>query len=191
MPHKYIRGMSDKLFVFNLGIEDSLWSSSMYIMIAFVYVILGITFSSKYLNRELECDPNLLTFLWMFSWIFGNDAKNRVDKCMTKDKQTLAHYIQNPVVQKVNDAKYVLDKNMNEINANMDRLQNAYNKSEGKTNNLAIAIQNNILAVKEGMQKIIASLIIQRHMQDGNLTVVKQTKNYDTMFKQVLDAVKK
>ena len=110
---------------------------------------------------------------------------------MTKDKQTLAHYIQNPVVQKVNDAKYVLDKNMNEINANMDRLQNAYNKSEGKTNNLAIAIQNNILAVKEGMQKIIASLIIQRHMQDGNLTVVKQTKNYDTMFKQVLDAVKK
>ena len=40
---------------------------------------------------------------------------------MTKDKQTLAHYMQNPVVQKVNDAKYVLEKNMNEINTNMDK----------------------------------------------------------------------
>lgn len=109
---------------------------------------------------------------------------------MIQGKQKLAHHIQNPVVQKINDVKYVLDQNMNIVNANMDRLQDAYNKSEGKTNNLAIAIQNNILAVKEGLQKIIASLVIQQHMQDGNLTVVKQTKNYDKMYKQVLDAVK-
>jgi len=188
--------MSDKLFVFNLEIEDSLWSSSMYILLAFIYVMFGINFASKYLkinnnSPTIECDPNLLTFMWMFSWILGKDAETRVEKCMSREKYKLAHHIQNPVVQKINDAKYVLDENMSKVNANMDRLQEAYNKSEGKMNNLAIAIQNNILAVKEGMQKIIASLVIQRHLQDGNLTVVKQTKNYDTMFKQVLDSVKK
>lgn len=188
--------MSEKLFVFNLGIEDSLWSSSLYISIAFIYVMIGINFASKYLrindeSPDLECDPNILTFIWMFSWILGKESETRVQKCMMQGKQKLAHHIQNPVVQKINDAKYVLDENMNRINANMDRLQDAYNKSEGKTNNLAIAIQNNILAVKEGLQKIIASLVIQQHMHDGNLTVVKQTKNYDKMYKQVLDAVKK
>jgi hypothetical protein len=40
------------------------------------------------------------------------------------------------------------------------------------------------------MQKIIAALVIQSHLNDGNLTVVKQTKNYDALYKQALDAVK-
>jgi archaellum component FlaC len=188
--------MSDRLFVFNLGIEDSLWSTSMYISIVFIYVMLGINFASKYLqidgnSENMECDPNLLTFLWMFSWIFGKESERRVQKCVLQGKQKLAHHIQNPVVQKINDAKYVLDDNMNKVNANMDRLQDAYNKSEGKVNNLAVAIQNNILAIKEGMQKVIAGMMVQKHINDGNLTVVKQTKNYDTLYKQVLDAAKK
>lgn len=190
--------MSEKLFIFNLGIEDSMWSTSMYISMAFIYVMLGITFTSKYLNIDTksgnkidECDPNLLTFVWMFSWILGKSSENRVKKCMLQGKQNLAHHIQNPVVQKINDAKYVLDSRMTEVNNNMDRLQDAYNKSEGKVNNLAVAIQNNILSIKEGMQKVIAAIVIQSHISDGNLTVVKQTTNYDNLFKQALSAVKK
>ena len=106
--------MSDRLFVFNLGVEDSMWSTSMYISIAFIYIMLGINFTSKYLRingkiQDMECDPNVLTFVWMFSWILGKSAEKRVKKCMIQEKQTLAHHIQNPVVQKINDAKYVLD----------------------------------------------------------------------------------
>ena len=188
--------MSDRLFVFNLGVEDSMWSTSMYISIAFIYIMFGINFTSKYLRingkiQDKECDPNVLTFVWMFSWILGKSAERRVKKCMIQEKQTLAHHIQNPVVQKINDAKYVLDENMRKVNANMDQLQDAYNKSEGKVNNLAIGIQNNILAIKEGMQKVVAGMMVQKHINDGNLTVVKQTRNYDKKYNDVLNAVKK
>jgi hypothetical protein len=79
---------------------------------------------------------------------------------------------------------------MNVIKNNSDQLQKEYDKSEGKVNNLAIAIQNNILAVKEGMQKIIGALVINNYIQDGGLRVVRQTKNYDDMYKKALDAVK-
>lgn len=188
--------MSDRLFVFNLGVEDSIWSTSMYISIVFIYVMIGINFTSKYLKingkiQDLECDPNILTFMWMFSWILGKSAEKRVQKCMVQEKQTLAHHIQNPVVQKINDAKYVLDENMRKVNANMDKLQDAYNKSEGKVNNLAIAIQKNILLIKEGMQKVVAGMMVQKHINDGNLTVVKQTRNYDAKYNQVLNTIKK
>jgi hypothetical protein len=188
--------MSDKLFVFNLNIEDALWSKTMYISIAFIYVMIGITFSAKYLRinnelEEIECQPDFLTFLWMFSWIFGKSSEETVQKCMFKGEQKLIQHIQSPVIQKINDAKQRLDTKMEEIDLNMDRLQDAYDKSEGKVNNLAIAIQNNILAVKEGMQKIIAALVIQKHMNDGSLAVVKQNKSYDKMFTAALTAVKK
>lgn len=185
--------MPEKM-MFDLEIDDSLWSTTIYIMIAFTYIMVGMTFTSKYLNVAggyvNECEPSIVTFMWMFSWILGKQSEEKVKKCVFKGKYELAHYIQNPVVQKINDEKIKLDANMASVNANMNRLQDAYNKSEGKVNNLAIAIENNVLAVKEGMQKIIAALVIQGHMNDGNLTVVKQTKNYDTLYKQALDAVK-
>jgi hypothetical protein len=185
--------MPEKM-MFDLEIDDSLWSTTIYIMIAFTYIMVGITFTSKYLNVSggnlNECEPTVVTFMWMFSWILGKQAEEKVKNCVFKDKYELAHYIQNPVVQKINDEKIRLEANMASVNTNMNRLQDAYNKSEGKVNNLAIAIENNVLAVKEGMQKIIAALVLQRHMSDGNLTVVKQTKNYDTLYKQALDAIK-
>ncbi len=61
-----------------------------------------------------------------------------------------------------------------------------YNKN--RNNNLAIALQNNILAIKEGMQKIIASLIIQRHMNNG---VFKMTSGTKTLTDSIREAMKK
>jgi hypothetical protein len=40
------------------------------------------------------------------------------------------------------------------------------------------------------MQKIIGALVINNYIQDGGLRVVRQTKNYDDMYKKALDAVK-
>lgn len=182
--------MSDKLFVFNLGVEDARWSTTMYISFAFIYIMFGISFASKYLKDKDTCDPTIMTFVWMFSWILGKQSEEKVQKCLSKDKYKVAHFMQNPIVQKLNDAKHNFNVTMNAIKNNSDQLQKEYDKSEGKVNNLAIAIQNNILAVKEGMQKIIGALVINNYIQDGGLRVVRQTKNYDDMYKKALDAVK-
>ena len=49
---------------------------------------------------------------------------------------------------------------------------------DNKPTNLAIAIQNNILAVKEAMMKIIAGLVVQTKMNNGALSVVSQTNAF-------------
>lgn len=178
---------SEKLFVFNLGVEDALWSKTMFVFIAFTYAMLGIMFSAKYLRisgnmDKIECDPNVMTFMWMFSWIFGKSSEEQIKKCMNNQTDVLVKSIQTPLVSKMNAEKQTFDKKMEIYDSNLTKLQRTYDKSEGRVTNLAIAIQNNILAIKEGMQKIIAAAIIQSRMTKGVISVVKTNKaNVDTI----------
>jgi hypothetical protein len=172
---------SRELFVFDLGVEDSLWSKTMYVLIAFTYAMLGIMFSAKYLHisgtmNKIECDPNVMTFVWMFSWIFGKSSEEVIEKCMNTQTQMLVSNIQTPLVSKMNAEKQLFDKKMEIYDSNLTKLQRSYDKSEGRVTNLAIAIQNNILAIKEGMQKIIAAAIVQSRMTKGAISIVKTNK---------------
>jgi len=182
---------SEKLFVFDLGIEDALWSKTMYILIVFTYATLGIMFSAKYLHisgemDKIECDPNFMTFMWMFSWIFGKSAEENIKKCMSHNDKMLVNAIQNPLIDRMNNEKQYFDQKMKVYDSNLIKMQRSYDKSDGRVTNLAIAIQNNILAIKEGMQKIIAAAIVQSRMTKGAISVVKTNKaNYDGIRKIV------
>lgn len=162
-----------ELYYMDLDISDSLWSNTMYVFLLFVYIMLGITFSAKYLNTEQSCSTDALTFMWMFSWIFGKRAADEVDKCIVRENKNIIDSIQGPIKQDFNDLRRKMETNMDKIDGDMSKLQTAYLQSEGKVNNLAIAIQNNILAIKEGMSKILAAFIVQKHMNNGTLAVVK------------------
>jgi hypothetical protein len=182
---------SRELFVFDLGIEDALWSKTMYIFVAFAYVMMAIMFSAKYLHisgemDKIECDPNFMTFMWMFSWIFGKSAEENIKKCMSHNDKMLVNAIQNPLIDRMNNEKQYFDQKMKVYDSNLIKMQRSYDKSDGRVTNLAIAIQNNILAIKEGMQKIIASAIVQSRMTKGAISVVKTNKaNYDGIRKIV------
>ena len=182
---------SEKLFVFDLGVEDALWSKTMYILIVFTYATLGIMFSAKHLNisgkmDKIECNPSFMTFMWMFSWIFGKSSEEQIQKCMSNQSKILVQNMQTPLISKINAEKTAFDKKMEVYDSNLVKLQNSYDKSEGRVTNLAIAIQNNILAIKEGMQKIIAAAIVQSRMTKGAMSVVKTTNtNLDELKKRV------
>ena len=75
------------------------------------------------------------------------------------------------------------------LDTNYSLLEDTYNKSEGKTNNLAIALQNNILAMKEAIQKITAAFIIRNHMNDGAIAVNKKLSSYDGLFTKSLKRI--
>jgi hypothetical protein len=182
---------SRELFVFDLGVEDALWSKTMYILIVFTYATLGIMFSAKHLNisgkmDKIECNPSFMTFMWMFSWIFGKSSEEQIQKCMSNQSKILVQNMQTPLISKINAEKTAFDKKMEVYDSNLVKLQNSYDKSEGRVTNLAIAIQNNILAIKEGMQKIIAAAIVQSRMTKGAMSVVKTTNtNLDELKKRV------
>jgi hypothetical protein len=83
---------------------------------------------------------------------------------------------------KIDEVERQLQDRITSINTNLTslkkRMDDADIVKDNKPTNLAIAIQNNILAVKEAMMKIIAGLVIQTKMNNGTLNVVSQTNAF-------------
>jgi hypothetical protein len=83
---------------------------------------------------------------------------------------------------KIDEVERQLQDRITSINTNLTslkkRMDDADIVKDNKPTNLAIAIQNNILAVKEAMMKIIAGLVIQTKMNNGALNVVSQTNAF-------------
>lgn len=89
---------------------------------------------------------------------------------------------QNSKQVKIDEVERQLQERITNLNTNITalkkRMDDADIVKDNKPTNLAIAIQNNILAVKEAMMKIIAGLVIQTKMNNGALNVVSQTNAF-------------
>jgi hypothetical protein len=89
---------------------------------------------------------------------------------------------QNSKQVKVDAVERQLQDRITNINTNLTALKKRMDDADivknNKPTNLAIAIQNNILAVKEAMMKIIAGLVVQTKMNNGALNVVSQTNAF-------------
>ena len=58
-----------------------------------------------------------------------------------------------------------------------------------KNTTLAIELQNNVLALKEGMQKVIASLIIQRHVSNDTIKMMSGTRSLQESVRTAVNKV--
>jgi hypothetical protein len=89
---------------------------------------------------------------------------------------------QNSKQVKIDEVERQIQDRLNNINTNLTALKTRIDESDivkdNKPTNLAIAIQNNILAVKEAMMKIIAGLVVQTKMNNGAISVVSQTNAF-------------
>jgi hypothetical protein len=99
---------------------------------------------------------------------------------------------QNSKQVKVDEVERQLQDRITNINTNLTALKKRMDDADivknNKPTNLAIAIQNNILAVKEAMMKIIAGLVVQTKMNNGALNVVSQTNAFQ---QSINDSLKK
>lgn len=181
-------------YLLNLTVEDNTYYYSIVMAIIFAFAFIIITFVGNYFQvknnwSRMRCRPEVM----MFSWLYGIDANNNMEYCLENaGKQMKQGNIVDPVITEMVDTKNALNNKMSEADKQLNALNNkvmeaeTYNKN--RNNNLAIALQNNILAIKEGMQKIIASLIIQRHMNNG---VLKMTSGTKTLTDSIREAMKK
>jgi hypothetical protein len=149
-------GWLDKfvLFINNLLLSNSIIASnktkSQYFLYFFIFLSIGFLIWISY-------DA--------FKEGFGEDTKEENSKKV-----------------KIDEVERQLQDRITNINTNLtslkNRMDNADIVKDNKPTNLAIAIQNNILAVKEAMMKIIAGLVIQTKMNNGALNVVSQTNAF-------------
>lgn len=181
-------------YLLNLTVEDNTYYYSIVVAIIFTLAFIIITFVGEYFQvknnwSRMRCRPEVM----MFSWLYGIDANNNMEYCLENaGKQMKQGNIVDPVIAEMVDTKNVLNNKMSEADQQLNTLNNKVKEAEtynkNRNNNLALALQNNILAIKEGMQKIIASLIIQRHMNNG---VFKMTSGTKTLTDSIREAMKK
>lgn len=181
-------------YALELTVQDNNYYYSILMLFIFAVVMLIVTFVGNYFQvknnwSRMRCRPEVM----LFSWMYGVDADNNMEYCLENaGKQLKQGNIVDPVITEMVETKNQLNAKLATANKELSSLEKKVGKSkvynENYNNNLAIALQNNILAIKEGMQKIIASLIIQKHMNNG---VFKMTSSNKTLTDSIRDAINK
>ena len=181
-------------YLLNLTVNDNTYYYSIVMTTIFALSIIFVSYVGNYFQvknnwSRMRCRPEVM----MFSWLYGIDSDNNMEYCLENaGKQMKQGNIVDPVITEMVDTKNTLNAKISEadtqLNALNKKLKDTESKNKNYNNNLMIALQNNILAMKEGMQKIIASLIIQRHMNNG---VFKMTSGTKTLTDSIREAIQK
>ena len=153
------------LYTFGLEIEDNLWSKTIVAFIFLAYAIFAMNYMSKIMTTHNKLTVDDIGGAWLYSWLL---PASMVDVGATNN-----YVVQAPVVQRFNDASRDFEKKMETINEKVKKLDDEYNTKNDKTKSLAVGIQNSLLSMQEGLFKIAAAVVAQKHMQDGVYTVVK------------------
>jgi len=176
--------------------QDNLNREFIYVIIFFsiaVIVIDRIAFSMHVRKNwdRMRCRPEVMKSMWLY----GIDANDNMEYCLENaGKQIIKTNHVSPMQMRIGDVRSDLNDKMKILDASYAELDKKVNNADlykNKQNtNLAIAIQNNVLAVKEGMQKIIASLIIQKHMNNGILKVTNNNRMLNDSIRESINKIK-
>ena len=177
-------------------INDSIYRDGMYVIVIWGIGVYAIQHIAKYIHvrknwQRMRCRPEIMQSAWMF----GKDHDDNMEYCLENaGKQIIDHNFIAPITKNMGDIRNEFNNRATILDASYNIINNKINSAEfykSKENaNLAIAIQNNILAVKESMQKVIASLVIQKHMNNGVLKMTSTNKMFNDSLRESINKIK-
>jgi hypothetical protein len=185
--------MSDQLEIL---INDNLSRDGIYVIVFCGLAIYGVQHIAHILHVKknwdrMRCRPEVMGSAWMY----GKDDNDNMEYCLENaGKQIVNNDFVSPIQKRVEDINAKFQQKIRKTDASYnaidERVNNADLYKNKQNTNLAIAIQNNILAVKEGMQKIIASLIIQKHMTNGIMKMTNSNKMFNDSLRDGMNKTK-
>lgn len=180
----------------NSLITDNLNRDGMYVIVFCGVGIFAIQHIARYIQvrknwDRMRCRPEVMGSAWMY----GKNVNDNMEYCLENaGKQIVHNNFVSPVKNRVDDIKTEFNNRIKIADASYSALDKKVNEADlyknNQNTNLAIAIQNNILAVKEGMQKIIASLIIQKHMNNGILKMTNSSKIFNDSLRNGINKIR-
>jgi hypothetical protein len=165
----------------------------------YVFTLFGMTLASiSYMAKQFEIKMNWSSMkhrpdVMKYSWLLSNVGNPLKDGIMDSEKKITQQIVMNPVVKSLDDATNKMNDALLSVSNDVNNLKQKVNDADAfknnKTTTLAIALQNNILALKEGMQKVIASLIIQRHVNNGTIKMMSGTRSLQESVRVAVNKV--
>ena len=185
--------MSASITDLDLNVMDNMATDGFYVMSLF-----GITLASiSYMAKQFEIKMNWSSMKYRpdvakYSWLLSNMENQMKDGIMDAENKITQQIVMNPVVKSLDDATNKMNSALSKVSKDVVGLKNKIDETnknkDAKNATLVITLQNNILALKEGMKKVIASLIIQRHVNNGTIKMMSGTR---TLQESVRAAVNK
>lgn len=175
-------------YIFDLTVKDNLWKDSIFFITLFSISLILITGLGKYLEvrnnwDRMRCRPEVMQYAWMY----GKNTADNMEYCLENaGKQVKQSNIVNPLTVLINDKIKKVGDEVSKINGTLNVLDNNIKKAEtniNKENTIkATAIQTNILALKEGLQKVIAGAVIQQNLSNGILKTTRATEKINSVI---------
>ena len=177
-------------------INDFLYRDGMYVIVIWGIGVYAIQHIAKYIHvrknwDRMRCRPEVMQSAWMF----GKNQQDNMEYCLENaGKQIIDNNFVAPITKNMGDIRNELNNRASKLDASYNAIDKKVNEHEiykNKQNtNLAISLQNNILAVKEGLQKVIASLVIQKHMNNGVLKMTSTNKMFNDSLRESINKIK-
>ena len=186
--------MSASISDLDLNIIDNMSQDGFY-----VFTLFGLTLASiSYMAKQFELKMNWSTMknrpeVIKYSWLWSNVENSFKNGIIDSEDKITQQMVMNPVVKSLDDATNKMNQALSAVSKDVGELKNKVDSAnalkDNKTSALAIALQNNILALKEGMQKVIASLIIQRHVNNGTIKMMSGTRSLQESVRAAVNKV--
>ena len=186
--------MSASISDLDLNIIDNMSQDGFY-----VFTLFGLTLASiSYMAKQFELKMNWSSMknrpeVIKYSWLLSNVENQLEDGIMDSENKITQQLVMNPVIKSLDDATNKMNNAILTVSNDVNNLKQKMNDADAfknnKTTTLAIALQNNILALKEGMQKVIASLIIQRHVHNGTIKMMSGTRSLQESVRAAVNKV--
>lgn len=169
-------------YIFDLTVKDNLWKDPIIFTTLFSIMMISIAsignfFEVKNNWSRMRCRPEVMPF----AWIYGEDQHNNMEYCLENaGLQVKQSDIVAPTMTKINNINNTITKKVqdtqNILSTLTKKIETADLSNTNQNKNLAVSIQKNILFLKEGMQKALAQLVLQKNMNNGVLTTTRGTK---------------
>jgi len=167
-------------YIFGLTVKDNLWKETVIFMALFSGFILLLNlivkrFEVKNNWDRIRCRPEIM----QYAWLYGEDQNKNMEYCLENaGKQVKQSNIVDPTMQQIESGYKVIDDKLIGINSTLTALDTTIKNTDvaAKNKERALAIHKNVLALKEGVQKVIAGLIVQNNMNNGVLKTTNATR---------------
>ena len=169
-------------YIFDLTVQDNLWKETIIFMTLFSIFFIVIALIAKRFEIQnnydrMRCRPEVM----QYAWLYGIDANKNMEYCLENaGKQVKQNNQVNQLTSYIDKKTILIDASLNRINKSIGTLNSDVNEKTnifgGKNKERATEIQANILKLKEGIQKVIAGLVIQNQMNNGILKTTNAVK---------------
>jgi len=188
------RHMSASISDFDLNVIDNMSAEGFYIMSFFGLTLASISYMAKQFEIKMNWSSTRnIPEAHKYSWLWSNVEDNMRGVITNAEEQITQQIVMNPVVKSLDDATNKMNNALSDVSRDVKALKEKVDDADlykdKKTSALAVALQNNILALKEGMQKVIASLIVQRHISNGTIKMMNGTRSLQESVRLAVNKV--